>query len=66
LLDKSAQVKIIKINCFIQMNYKHDYMRSPNPLQNYYSNIPMDAKSQQIKKYHSLHSESRAKKTSLS
>lgn len=48
------------------MNYKHDYMRSPNPLQNYYSNIPMDAKSQQIKKYHSLHSESGAKKTSLS
>ena len=33
------------------MNYKHDYLRPNNPLQNYYSNIPIDTKSAQIKKY---------------
>ena len=36
------------------MNYKHDYMRSGNsgnnPLQNYYSNIPVEPKGAQIKK----------------
>jgi len=32
------------------MNYKPDYLRNMNPLQNYYSNVPMDSKSAQIKK----------------
>jgi len=41
---------MIKINCIIwTMNYKPDYMRNANPLQNYYSNIPIE-KSAQIKK----------------
>ena len=42
---------MIKINCIIwTMNYKQDYLRNSNPLQNYYSNIPMDSKAAQIKK----------------
>ena len=32
------------------MNYKNDYFRSMNPLQNYYSNMPTDPKNAQIKK----------------
>lgn len=32
------------------MSYKPDYMRPPNPLQNYYTNATVDPKAAQIKK----------------
>jgi hypothetical protein len=32
------------------MSYKHDYHRSVNPLQSYYSNVPAEPKGAQIKK----------------
>lgn len=47
------------------MNYKHDYLRNMNPLQNYYSNVPIDPKGAQIKKYSLLHSESRVQRIFL-
>lgn len=51
-------------NWIIQnMNYKHDYLKSSNPLQNYYSNIPIDPKTTQIKKYFNVYAESRVLRT---
>ena len=47
------------------MSYKHDYHRPTNPLQNYYSNIPVDPKGTQIKKYFHFYEGSRAQRTSL-
>lgn len=42
------------------MNYQSDYHKGTlNPLQNYYSNCPVDSKSAQIKKYSSLYAESK-------
>lgn len=46
------------------MNYKPDYHRqSLNPLQNYYTNCPVDPKAAQIKKYFRQHAGSRAQTT---
>lgn len=47
------------------MNYQSDYHKGTlNPLQNYYSNCPVDSKSAQIKKYFLIHLESKAQITS--
>ncbi len=45
-------IKYFNFNCIIiqKMNYKHNYHRPHNPLQNYFPNTPLDAKNTQIKK----------------
>lgn len=48
------------------MNYKPDYLKGGNPLQNYYTNKPTESKAAQIKKYIPSYAESRAQRTSMS
>ena len=48
------------------MNYQQDYLKSSNPLQNYYSNIPIDPKANQIKKYLFLYAGSKVQRTFVS
>ena len=45
------------------MNYQQDYLKSSNPLQNYYSNIPIDPKATQIKKYLFVYQELKVQRT---
>ena len=60
-------IKIYNLTDISNMNYgHHDYLKSSKPLENYYSNIPIDPKSTQIKKYSIFYPESKVLRTSLS